>query len=82
MSNIHADSYSAGWTDGYEHALREVRQKMAMVPEAVDARRKLTDAQVREIRELKASGWIQKSLAEKFGVSQTQISLIVRGKSR
>lgn len=49
----------------------------------VDHRRKLTDGQVLAIRELWTSGrWTQAWLAQRFGVSQTQVSLIVRGRSR
>jgi len=41
---------------------------------------RLTADQVREIRALYATGaWTQKRLAERFGVTHTQISHIVRG---
>ena len=49
----------------------------------VDRRRKLTNNQVRALRELRATGqFTQSALAKMFGISQTQVSLIVRGKSR
>jgi hypothetical protein len=42
----------------------------------------VSDAQVREIRLLYAGGWRQKRLAEQYGISPSQVSRIVRGKSR
>lgn len=46
-------------------------------------RHKVTDAQVREIRRLYATGkHSQQALAKKFGVWQSQISRIVLGKNR
>ncbi len=48
-----------------------------------DYRMKLTDAQVAEIRERYRQGGVRQSdLASEFGVSQTQVSLIVRYRSR
>lgn len=48
-----------------------------------DYRMKLTDAQVAEIRERYRQGGVRQSdLANEYGVSQTQVSLIVRYKSR
>lgn len=41
---------------------------------------KLTEANVREIREMAASGQTQSSIAERFGVTQPQISRIVTGR--
>lgn len=49
----------------------------------MDRRKKLSDADVRGLRALYATGtWTQVGLAKVFGVSAPQISLIVRGKSR
>lgn len=48
-----------------------------------DHRMKLTDAQVAEIRARYLQGGVrQQDLASDYGVSQTQISLLVRYKSR
>lgn len=41
---------------------------------------KLTEANVREIREMAASGQTQSAIAERFGVMQPQISRIVTGR--
>lgn len=43
---------------------------------------KLTDQQVEEIRHLNREGAMQKDLAQKFNVSTTQISRLVRGLQR
>lgn len=49
----------------------------------LDHRKKLTDAEVVEIRRRYFGERVrQQALAEEYGVSQTQISLIVRYKSR
>ena len=42
---------------------------------------KLNEHSVREIRNLYKSGWSQQAIAERFGVVQTAISSIVRGKT-
>jgi hypothetical protein len=41
---------------------------------------KLTEDDVREVRELLAQGWTQTEIGKLFGVSQSQISLIKTGK--
>ncbi len=41
---------------------------------------KLTAAQVVEIRQLRSNGWLLRELAQKFGVTEAQISLIVSSK--
>lgn len=41
--------------------------------------RKLTDAQVVELRERRAAGARQKDLAEHYGITDGQVSMIVRG---
>lgn len=43
-------------------------------------RAKLTASQVTEMRRLSAEGWSQNRLAREFGVSQTHVGDIVRGK--
>jgi hypothetical protein len=43
---------------------------------------KITDEQVAEIRRLSSEGIKQVPLAEMFGISQTQVSRIVRGRQR
>ena len=43
---------------------------------------RLTDAQVQEIRDLRAQGWLQRDLADKFGVYPSHISNIVNNKVR
>ncbi len=42
---------------------------------------KLTDSQVEELRELRANGWRLKDLRNKFGVSESTICAICRGKA-
>ena len=46
-----------------------------------NASAKLTAGQVREIREMCTNGWPQRRIARAFGVSQSQVSSIVRGKA-
>jgi predicted XRE-type DNA-binding protein len=36
---------------------------------------------VRKIREMKSSGILQRRIAEQFGISESVVSLIVRGKA-
>ena len=49
----------------------------------VDMRFKLTDEQVSEMRALRETGqWTQEALAERFGISQTHVNMILRGMSR
>jgi hypothetical protein len=43
-------------------------------------RSKLTEVQVRDIRQLRLDGWSQSMLAEKFGVGQSHVSRIILGK--
>lgn len=42
---------------------------------------KLTPAQVKKIRELRALGWDQKKLAARFNVSQPAICNLLRGRT-
>ena len=52
-------------------------------PEHKKSRRKITDTQVRELKELyHEQKWTQKELADKFGISVMQVGRIVRGDSR
>ncbi len=41
---------------------------------------KLTEADIPEIRSLRADGWTQKAIGDRFGVTQAMISLILAGK--
>jgi predicted XRE-type DNA-binding protein len=43
---------------------------------------KIRDSEVTEIRRLYLEGFLQKEIAEQFGVCQQLVSLIVRGKHR
>lgn len=49
---------------------------------SANPRSKLTEAQVKKIKELCASGARQRDVAEQFGVGQPQVSMIVNGKRR
>jgi len=42
---------------------------------------KLTDDDVREVRALYADGWLQREIAEEFGIAQSNVSIICRGKA-
>ena len=42
---------------------------------------KLTESDVCEIRALYASGWVQREIAEEYGISQGQVSRICRGEN-
>lgn len=42
-------------------------------------RAKLTESEVCEIRALYAGGWVQRKIAEKYGISQSQVSHICTG---
>lgn len=45
-----------------------------------NGRAKLTAANVKSIRRLREKGWTQQRIADKFGVSQPLVGLILRGK--
>jgi len=47
-----------------------------------DKRKKLTDAQIEEIKRLWAKGRYLSTIASKFGVHKGQVSRIVNGRSR
>lgn len=47
-----------------------------------NANAKLSDAQADEIRSLRAAGHLQKRIAARFGVSQSLVSMILRGARR
>lgn len=55
---------------------------MSRCPTCGGPRSVLTDAQVRELRELRAAGANQYDLAERFGISQALVSNLVRGLRR
>jgi len=42
---------------------------------------KLTESKVLQIRELYRDGWLQREIAEKFGICQVRVSEICRGKA-
>jgi hypothetical protein len=42
---------------------------------------RLTESEVVEMRRLRASGWLQKDLAKKFGVTQATVSQVCTGKT-
>jgi hypothetical protein len=43
---------------------------------------KLTNAQIADLRQLRAEGWKQQALADRFGISDGAVSLILSGKRR
>lgn len=62
-------------------ASKQVSGEVTIAP--TDHRKKLSDAEVAEIRRLYFTERArQQTLAARFGVSQTQVSMIVRYKSR
>lgn len=63
-----------------ECCLYKLRYVRPTIPKNLHHQRKLTDEQVREIRRCYTAGETQKSLSARFGVRQSSISLIVRGK--
>lgn len=42
---------------------------------------RLTDSQAREIRELRANGWSHRDISALYGISQSAVHDIVKGKS-
>jgi transcriptional regulator len=50
--------------------------------EEADNRRKLTDDDVRELRQLRQQGTSQKELAERFSCTQQNVCAILKGRSR
>ena len=64
-------------TDNHRDMVSKGRQlKGEQFPQA-----KLTDDGVREVRRLRMAGLSQQAIADRFGVSQVVISLILRGKT-
>jgi len=64
------------------HLLRILKRHKIPLRDARLARRKLTDGEIRQIRELYAMGNIsQAALGERFGVTQANIGHVVRGSS-
>ncbi|MFV8266483.1 hypothetical protein ACNQR9_26045 [Mycolicibacterium peregrinum] len=57
------------------------RQRYKVVLGSKHGKSKLTEGDVRDMRRLYCSGATQVSLAELFGVSQSNVSDIVRGKT-
>lgn len=54
---------------GFKACQSLTNYRAARMPERFDRRRKLTEAETREILRLRAEGWTYKALAGKFGVS-------------
>lgn len=59
---------------------RKRKQPPPSHPGTSNGRAKLSEAQVRAMHKLRASGWTQAALAEHFGVCQALVSFVVRGK--
>jgi transcriptional regulator len=55
---------------------------MQVTEEMRDRRYKLTDQQVKEVRELRAKGATLRGIARKYGVSKELVYLITSGKRR
>jgi hypothetical protein len=68
-------SYSDNQRDAYS------KKRRSQAKGAAHVNAKLTMGQVKDIRKSYAAGQYQQPLAEKYGVSQRVISLIVRGES-
>jgi len=71
-SNLRWDTHAANHADTRRHGTMPVGER--------HKNSKLTDEAVREIRRLRETGWDQNRLAAHFGVGQTVISGILRGK--
>jgi hypothetical protein len=67
--------------ENVEHAFRVLGRKPANNPSfgELNGSARLTEADVRVIRRMRAEGLYQYQIAEKFGVCQRTINLIVRG---
>lgn len=65
--------------DNVDDRERRGRRRTGWVPGEANGSHVLTNNDVREIRELHANGWTLVRLHERFGVSCTRLSLIVRG---
>lgn len=58
------------------------RQRWGTLRGEQHGRAKVTDAEVGTIRQLYADGWTQQRIADLFAINQTNVSSIVRRKSR
>lgn len=67
-------------SENQRHALRTGLARVRHGEETSGCR--LTSSQITEMRRLRADGWRQKALAQRFGCSQSNVSLICAGKSR
>lgn len=61
---------------------RQYESRKGLLTGSKNPQSKLTDAQVAEIRELAKTGLSQRKIGELFGVTQSNISCILLGKSR
>lgn len=63
------------------HAIYVLGRKTYAIPSQgeLNGRAKLTEAELPEIFRLRALGWSQQRIADKFGINQTNISRILRG---
>lgn len=66
----------------YADNLADMRQKRRGARETTNGVKRLTDAEVVEIKRLRASGISQNKVAAQFGVSQSLISRIDSGERR
>lgn len=71
LTNITWKTKEENWADRLIHGTHTRGEK--------NGRAKITEADVREIRRLRALGWLTRELRQKFGVGN--ISAIVKGKS-
>lgn len=79
----HADKSAKGRVrNGFSYAsganLEALRRAVGRPGEPA---RKISDSDVIEIRQLRAAGWSQRSIGQKFGVAQNTISLILNGRA-
>jgi len=72
-----AHLYAGTQLDNVKQAIRENRLDSRGEKHGLA---KLTESDVREIRALYVDGWLQREIAEVFGIVQQQVSHICRGK--
>lgn len=70
-------------SENTRHGFRVLGRKPPIhpCPGTRNGRAKLTEDQVREVFQLRALGWSQQKIADRFGVHQTGVSGILRGAS-
>lgn len=64
------------------HGFRILGRKPVLNPHqgSTNGRAKLTEKQAREVFDLRALGWSQQKIADRFGIDQTSVSRILLGK--